>query len=136
MSGILNIVIDSLESIYENKKIYTNSTISQRRAKSELIADPVKAFLDMNGWTPSTNQEEEYVTKDAFYEDFTNFCNCHKIHILSYDAFAKKLKKEHELLNGRKIDDDGNGNKKKLTIWFVKHLTLTDEEKAAKNNDD
>ena len=44
MSGILNIVLDSLKTIYENKKIYTNSTINQRRAKAELIADPVKAF--------------------------------------------------------------------------------------------
>jgi P4 family phage/plasmid primase-like protien len=134
MSGILNIVIDSLKSIHENKKIHVNSTISQRRAKSELTADPVSAFLDMDGWVPSINQTEEYLTKDAFYEDFTTFCNDHKLHVLSYDAFAKKLKKEHNLSNGRKIEDDGNGNKKKITIWFVKRLT--DEEKAAKKEDE
>ncbi len=134
MSGILNIVIDSLKTIHENKKIYVNSTISQRRAKAELIADPVKAFLDIKGWTASTNQAEEYVTKDVFYKDFTKFCNDHKLHVLSYDAFAKKLKKEHELLNGRKIEDDSNGNKTKITVWFVKHIT--DEEKTAKKEDE
>ena len=135
MSGILNIVIDSLKTIHENKKIYVNSTISQRRAKAELIADPVKAFLDIKGWVAaSTNHSEEYLTKDVFYKDFTKFCNDHKLHVLSYDAFAKKLKKEHELLNGRKIEDDSNGNKTKITVWFVKHIT--DEEKTAKKEDE
>ncbi len=88
----------------------------------------------MGCWVPSINQAEEYITKDAFYEDFTKFCNDHKLHVLSYDAFAKKLKKEHNLSNARKIEEDGNGNKKKITIWFVKYLT--DEEKASKKDDE
>jgi hypothetical protein len=93
--------------------------------------------LDIEGWVAAsiTNQGEEYITKDELYGEFTKFCNDHKLHVLSYDAFAKKLKKEHNLLNGRKIEDDGNGNKnKKVTIWFLKRLT--DEEKAAKKEDD
>ena len=62
-------------------------------------------------------------------------CNDNKLHVLSYDAFAKKLKKEHKLTNGRKIEDDGKGNKnKKVTIWFIKRLT--DEEKTAKKEDE
>ena len=134
MSGILNLVINSLNIIHHNKKIHTKSTISQRRAKAELTADPVSAFLDIDDWVASTNQTEEYVTKDEFYGEFTKFCNDHKLHILSYDAFAKNLKREHKLPNGRKIEDDTNGNKKKVTIWFIKRLT--DEEKAAKKEDE
>ncbi len=136
MSGILNLVINSLKVIYNSKKIHLQSTISQRRAKAELTADPVSAFLDIDGWiaASTTNQAEEYITKDEFYGNFTKFCNDHKLHVLSYDAFAKKLKKEHNLSNGRKIEEDGNGNKKKITIWFVKRLT--DEEKASKKDDE
>lgn len=137
MSGILNLVINSLQVIHNNKKIHTKSTISERRAKAELTADPISAFLDIGGWVAAsiTNQGEEYITKDEFYGDFTKFCNDHKLHVLSYDAFAKKLKKEHKLPNGRKIEDDGSGNKKKkTTIWFVKRLT--DEEKNAKKEDE
>jgi hypothetical protein len=137
MSGILNLVINSLNVIYNSKKIHTQSTISQRRAKAELTADPVSAFLDNGGWVAAsiTNQAEEYVTKDELYRDFFQFCNHNKLHVLSYDAFAKKLKKEHKLSNGRKIEDDGsNGNKKKITIWFVKRVT--DEEKVAKKEDE
>ena len=132
----MNLVINSLKVIYNSKRIPLQSTISQRRAKAELTADPVHAFLDIDGWiaASTTNQAEEYITKDEFYGNFTKFCNDHKLHVLSYDAFAKKLKKEHKLSNGRKIEDDGNGNKKKITIWFVKHLT--DEEKAAKKDDE
>ena len=136
MSGIFNLVINSLKVIHNSKKIHVQSTISQRRAKAELTADPVSAFLDIGGWVESTNinQAEEYVTKDALYEYFTKFSNEHKLYVLSYDVFAKKLKKEHKLSNGRKIVDDGNGNKKKITIWFVKRLT--DEERAVKKEDD
>jgi len=134
MSGILNLVINSLKIIHNSKKIHIQSTISQRRAKAELTADPVSAFLDICSWVPSTNQGEEYITKDEFYEEFTKFCNDHKLHILSYDAFAKKLKKEHKLSNGRKIEDDDNGNKTKVTIWIVKRLTH--KEKAAKKEDE
>jgi len=130
MSGILNLVINSLNVIHNSKKIHVQSTISQRRAKAELTADPVSAFLDIEDWVESTNHAEEYVTKEAFYGEFMKFCNDHKLHVLSYDPFAKKLKKEHKILKGRKIEEDGNGNKKKITIWFLKRLT--DEEKADK----
>jgi phage/plasmid-associated DNA primase len=138
MSGILNLVVNSLKVIYNSKKIHLQSTISQRRAKAELTADPISAFLGTGEWVAAstTNHAKEYITKDEFYGEFTKFCNNHKLHVLSYDSFAKKLKKEHGLLNGRKIEDDGNnGNKtKKITIWFVKRLT--DEEKEAKNEDE
>ena len=134
MSGILNLVINSLNVIHNSKKIHVQSTISQRRAKAELTADPVSAFLDTEDWVESTNHAEEYVTKEAFYGEFMKFCNDHKLHVLSYDPFAKKLKKEHNLSNGRKIEEDDNGNKKKTTIWFVKRLP--DEEKAAKKEDE
>lgn len=138
MSGTLNLLMNSLNVIHNNKKIHTKSTINQRRAKAELTADPVSAFLDIDSWTAAsiTKQAEEYITKDEFYGEFTKFCNDHKLHVLSYDSFAKKLKKEHKLINGRKIqeEDDNGNNKKKITIWFVKRLT--DEEKAIKKEDE
>ena len=126
MSGILNIVVNSLQVIHNNKKIHTKSTISQRRAKAELTADPISAFLDIGGWITAsiTNQGEEYITKDEFYGEFTKFCKDHKLYVLSYDAFAKKLKKEHNISNGRKIEEDSNGNKRKLQFGLLNALQM------------
>jgi hypothetical protein len=47
--------------------------------------------LDISGWVAAsiTNQGEECITKDEIYEEFIKFCNDHKLHVLSYDAFAE-----------------------------------------------
>ena len=47
MSGIFNLVINSLGIITKNNKIHVNaSTITERRAKAKVIQNPIKAFLE------------------------------------------------------------------------------------------
>ena len=89
MSGILNIALDSLESIYENKKVYSNLTINQRRAKTELIADPVKAFYNENCIVPE--DPKIYEKKDDLYNKFLKFCQSKKLQILSSRKFLDQL---------------------------------------------
>ena len=91
MSGILTIVMDSLKTIYENKKIYVNSTISQRRAKAELTADPVKAFYDEMCEIPS--DPAVFEKKEDLYNAFVKYCKSKRLYILSYKEVIKKLKK-------------------------------------------
>jgi putative DNA primase/helicase len=131
MSGILNIVLDSLQSIYENKKIYSNSTISQRRLRAELIVDPVKAFYNENCKVPDGS--EEFETKDNLYNKFVEFCTCKKIPPKSRTKFFKQLREEYGTGNeGREISTDENGNKHSIRTLSNIHL-LTNEEKKKRD---
>jgi hypothetical protein len=129
MSGILNLVIDSLKSIYENKKINVNSTISQRRVRAELISNPVKGFYDENCIIPS--DPAAYEKGEDLYNVFVKFCNIKKSHIPSYKQLIKKLKKEHDAEEGRARIQDQNGKEHRIRVLFNIHL-LTDDEKKKK----
>ena len=135
MSGILNIVLDSLKSIYENKKVYSNSTINQRRARAELIADPVKAFYNENCEVPS--DPAVYEIKEDLYKTFLEFCKSKKLQIVSNRKFFKQLKEEYDANEGRAtIKDDRYGNKEhRPRVIFNIHL-LTDEEKKKRDEQD
>ena len=133
MSGILNIVIDSLKSIYENKKIYVNSTTSQRRAKAELIADPVKAFYDEMCQIPS--DPAVYEKKEDLYNEFVKFCNSKRLYIPSYKEVIKKLKKEYDTIEGRARIIDDNDKEHKPRVLFNIHL-ISEEEKKKRDEDE
>jgi P4 family phage/plasmid primase-like protien len=130
MSGILNIVLDSLNSIYDNKKIYSNSTINQRRAKAELIANPVKAFYEENCQVPSDSKI--YEIKEDLYKEFVKYCNSNKLHTLGYRKFIDQLKKEYHANDGRAKITDENGNEHKPHVLF-NIILLTDEEKKKRD---
>jgi P4 family phage/plasmid primase-like protien len=132
MSGILNIVLDSLESIYENKKIYTNSTINQRRVRAELIADPVKAFYNENCEVPS--DPAGYEIKEDLYKKFLEFCKSKKSQIVSSRKFFKQLKEEYNANEGRVIIKDKDGKDYNPRVLFNIHL-LTDEEKKKRDDE-
>jgi phage/plasmid-associated DNA primase len=133
MSGILNIVLDSLKSIHENKKIHVNSTISQRRVRAELIANPVKAFYDENCDVPS--DPAAYEKGEGLYNAFIKFCNTKRSHIPSYKQFLNKLKKECDVVEGRVRIQDEHGKEHRIRVLFNIHL-LTDDEKKKKEEDE
>jgi len=133
MSGILNIVIDSLKTIYEIKKIHVNSTISQRRVRAELISNPVKAFYDENCIIPS--DPAAYEKGEDLYDVFVKFCNIKKSYILSYKEFIKKLKKEHDAAEGRVRIQDKNGKERRIRVLFNIRL-LTDDEKKKRDEEE
>ncbi len=112
MSGIFNLVINSLRTINKNNEVYVNaSTIKERRAKAKITQNPIKAFLE-DALAKEPN-EDDYETSDDLYDAFYRYCNHNKLHILGSDAFSEILGKEytHILKKDRKIID-----KKRKTI--------------------
>jgi P4 family phage/plasmid primase-like protien len=111
LSGIFNIIAKCLRTLDRIGKIHVNSkTISERRAKAELIRNPIKAFLDF-----ATSKEpnlDDFETKDNLYRAFLKFCKIKKLMVIGYDEFAITLNRKHGLTNARKIIE-----KRKQTIW-------------------
>jgi P4 family phage/plasmid primase-like protien len=133
MSGILNIALDALQSVYENEKIHTNSTISQRRERAELIADHVKGFYNEN--CKVLLDSTEYETKDDLHKAFLKFCQCKKLQIVSRKKFFDQLKEEYGTNEGRAEIEGENGKKHRPWVIFNIQL-LTDEEKKKRDEQD
>ena len=140
MSGIFNLIVNSMRTIVNRNEIHVNaSTISQRRAKAELIRNPVKAFL--NDALAKEPDQEDYETSEDMYEAYCRFGNSHKLYLLGSDTFSETLRKEHGLKKERRTIE---GIKK--TIWRCKlvkwkdpddpsQMTLiTEEEDGTENN--
>jgi phage/plasmid-associated DNA primase len=103
MSGIFNLVVNSLKTINKNNEIYVNAaTIKARRAKAKLTQNPIKAFLE-NALSKEPN-EDDYETWKEMYDAFHRYCIYNKLHVLSEDDFSEKLGKDytHILEKGRK----------------------------------
>jgi P4 family phage/plasmid primase-like protien len=130
MSGILNIVLDSLKSIYGNKKIYSNSTVNQRRVRAELIADPVKAFYNENCEVPS--DPAIYEVKDVLYKKFLEFCKSKKSQIVSSRKFFEQLREKHNANESRATIKDNDGKEHRLRTLSNIHL-LTGQEKKQRD---
>jgi P4 family phage/plasmid primase-like protien len=116
MSGIFNLVVNSLRTINKNNEIYVNaSTIKERRTKAKITQNPIKAFLE-DALAKEPN-EDDYETSDELYDAFYRYCKDNKLHIISPDAFSEILGKEytHILKRDRKIID-----KKRKTVWKCK----------------
>jgi Poxvirus D5 protein-like len=127
MSGIFNLLMNSLEIIDEHKEIYVKTTISERRAKAELIKDPVSAFVD-KCCVPSS---DTHTLKDEVYQKFVKFCNTNTLQIPSYDSLAKDLgTKKHGFMKDRiRV----KGYKEKQTVWYIK---VFDEDEMKKEDEE
>jgi len=128
LSGIFNIIAKCLRTLDRIGKIHVNSkTISERRAKAELIRNPIKAFLDF-----ATSKEpnlDDFETKDNLYRAFLKFCKIKKLMVIGYDEFAITLNRKHGLTNARKIIE-----KRKQTIWKgVKLIKFKDTDDASQH---
>ena len=135
MSGIFNLIVNSMRTIVNRNEIHVNaSTTSQRRAKAELIRNPVKAFL--NDALAKEPDPDDYETSEDMYEAYSRFGNSHKLYLLGSDTFSESLRKDHGLRKERIMIEN---NKK--TVWRCKlvkwkdpddpsQMTLTTEEEA------
>lgn len=122
LSGIFNLIVNSMRTIVNRNEIHVNaSTISQRRAKAELIRNPVKAFL--NDALAKEPEQEDHETSDDMYETYSRFCNSHKLYLLGSDTFSESLRKEHGLKKERITID-----KKRKTVWRCKLVKWKDPD--------
>ncbi|HSF51241.1 MAG TPA: phage/plasmid primase, P4 family [Nitrososphaeraceae archaeon] len=138
MSGIFNLVVNSLSTITKNNKIHINAaTISQRRAKAKLIQDTIGSFLDDALAKEATDKDFE--TSDDMHAAFMRFCLYHQISGPGYDKFLEdlneKYKKKYDLEKGRKKTPEG-----KKTIWkrckLVKWKNPDDPTQSTLDEDD
>lgn len=121
MSGIFNLLMNSLEIIDERKEISVKTTISERRAKAELIKDPVSAFVDKR-CVASVPSSDIYTLKNELYQKFVEFCNTNTLQVPSYDSFSKDLRQKHRFTKDRKVIKE-----QKYTIWYIN--VFEDEKK-------
>ena len=112
-SGIFNILMKSLRTIQINDKIYLNEkTIQERRQKDELVSDPIGSFKN-DAVAKDSIYNDDYTTKEDFYNAYRNFCKDHRLHIESEENFGKILKQKYGFDDGRKTI-----NKIRKTVWL------------------
>ena len=116
MSGIFNVVVNSLKTINKNNEIHVNAaTIKERRAKAKLTQNPIKTFLE--DALAKEPKEDDFETSKDLYDAFYRFCKHNKLQIEGSDAFSEILGREytHILKKDRKTIEG-----KKKTIWTCK----------------
>ena len=116
MSGIFNLVVNSLKTINKNNEIHVNAaTIKERRAKAKLTQNPIKTFLE--DALAKEPKEDDFETSKDLYDAFYRFCKHNKLQIEGSDAFSEILGREytHILKKDRKTIEC-----KKKTIWTCK----------------
>jgi P4 family phage/plasmid primase-like protien len=112
MSGIFNLIVNSMRTIINRNKIHVNAaTISARRTKAKLTQNPIKAFLDDALAKEPTS--DDYETSEDMHDAFQRFCSHHQISGPGFDKFSEDLRIKHGLDKGRKKTKEG----KKKTIW-------------------
>jgi putative DNA primase/helicase len=115
MSGIFNLIVNSMRTIVNKNKIYVNAaTISERRAKAKLIQNPIKVFLD--DALAKEPASDDYETSENISTAFERFCSYHEISGPGSDKFLEDLKEKYKIDKSRKKMKDG----KKRTVWNCK----------------
>ncbi len=112
-SGVFNVLMKALRTIQKNDIIYLNEkTIQERRQKDEFVSDPIGAFIK-DGPAKDSVYNDDYTTKEVFYNAYKNFCKYHRLPIESEENFGKILKNIYKFEDGRKTI-----NKIRKTVWL------------------
>ena len=112
-SGVFNVLMKALRTIQKNDIIYLNEkTIQERRQKDEFVSDPIGAFIK-DAVAKDSVYNDDYTTKEVFYNAYKNFCKYHRLPIESEENFGKILKNIYNFEDGRKTI-----NKIRKTVWL------------------
>lgn len=126
LSGIFNVLMTNLRRVLKHKEIFVNAkTIEDRRAKYQLAADPIGAFID-KAINPVIDLETENNTiKDVMYVAYSEFCSTNNLSAVKKEAFGKTLRKRFQWR-----DDSVRHGDKVYRIWIDRILTPEYEEIA------
>ncbi len=112
-SGVFNVLMKALRTIQKNDIIYLNEkTIQERRQKDEFVSDPIGSFIK-DVLAKDSVYNDDYTTKEVFYNAYKNFCKYHRLPIESEENFGKILKNIYKFEDGRKTI-----NKIRKTVWL------------------
>ena len=134
LSGIFNVLMVALRRVLQHGKITMNEkTIAERRAKYEMISNPVKCFVETA--FDQDSLENDFTTKDMTSQAYHIFCVENKIAALSKEALGKKLSGEFKWDDAQipiVIQDKKQRVRcwigHKLTIYYLKKLGYTKQE--------
>jgi putative DNA primase/helicase len=109
LSGIFNILMDSLRTLLTNNGIYlVAKTVEQRRTKSKIVADTIKAFLDQ-AIAEDSIYNQDAISKTNLYEAYIQFCEDNGVVPESTKKFGSAMKTRYK--PGR----EGTGERR--TFW-------------------
>ncbi len=92
ISGIFNILMNSLRTIRQMQEVYVNEkTIVERRLRYMRATDSVKAFMEEMIDVKST--ESDWIPKFDLHYMYCVYCKEYKLPALEYNPFCKKIKK-------------------------------------------
>jgi P4 family phage/plasmid primase-like protien len=108
-SGIFNVCMTALRNVLNKGGIYLNEkSIEDRRRKYTRSVNPAKSFIEEANADDIT--ELDYVTKEAMYRAYSQFCKKYKLPLESIESFGKNLKKIG-------IEDGREGRGERKTYW-------------------
>jgi putative DNA primase/helicase len=117
LSGIFNVLMKHLKRVLKNKEIYVNArTIEERRAKYQLAADPLSAFVDVA--IDQTPENLHNTLKNVMYLAYSEFCARNKVNVINKDALGKAMRKRFNW----ETDSERIGDKV-YKVWVNKTLT-------------
>jgi P4 family phage/plasmid primase-like protien len=125
LSGIFNILMDSLRTVLKNDGIYLSAkTIEQRRTKSKIATDSIGEF-QKRGIAKDSIYDQDALTKDITYRAYKQFCRSNGVVFESQQKFGRKMKERYK--DGR----EGMGERR--TFWWGVKLVDKYREQFADN---
>jgi hypothetical protein len=114
LSGIFNALIPPLRRIVlEDKPPYSNiKTTEERRKRHEIIADPVKSFLE----DAITYDSEAKTYKDTLYNAYRAFCKYYKLPIDGYDNFCRVAKNKMRMILAGAVEEGRDSSEKRRRL--------------------
>jgi hypothetical protein len=74
LSGIFNILMDSLRTLLKNNRIFFSAkTVEQRRTKSKIATDSIGQF-QKRGIAEDSIYDQDALTKENTYKPYKQFC--------------------------------------------------------------
>jgi putative DNA primase/helicase len=110
LSGIFNILMDSLRMILTNDGIYlVAKTVEERRTKSKTAADTIKAFLEQ-AIAEDSIYNQDAISKTNLYQAYIQFCEDQGVVPETTNKFGSIIKIRYK--PGR----EGTGERR--TVWW------------------
>jgi len=110
LSGLLNIALEKLKVLREQKRFSEKMTVEETRDYYQKLSDPVFAFIDDR----CNIDPNAWIIKTQLYAAYIEYCNKKKLMKLSQTAFTIELKKQIQLHEERKTIEKGRRER----VWF------------------
>jgi P4 family phage/plasmid primase-like protien len=110
LSGIFNILMDSLRTVLKNDGIYLSAkTVEQRRTKSKIATNSIGEF-QKRAIAKDSIYDQDVLTKENTYSAYKQFCRDNGVVYESQQKFGRNMKQRYK--EGRE------GMSERRTFWW------------------